>query len=68
MPEDADGSTEERLDVPVAFDLLGGQESDDRLADGQPLGGLRRLRHGNFLPLCRAGIDGLQGFSRGSGE
>ncbi len=51
VPEDADGSAEERLDVSVAFDLLGSQEADDRLADGQPLGGLRGLSHRNFLPL-----------------
>ena len=51
VTEDADGSAEERLDVPVAFDLLSSQETDDRLADGQPLGGLRGLSHRNFLPL-----------------
>ncbi len=36
VTEDADGAAEERLDVTVAFDPLSGQETDDRLADGQP--------------------------------
>ena len=48
---DADGSAEEGLDVPVALDTLSSEEPDDRLANGQPLGGLRGMRHRSYF-LC----------------
>ena len=40
VTEDADRATEEGLGVAVALDALGGEEPDDGLADGQPLGGV----------------------------
>ncbi len=45
VPEDADGTAEEGLDAIVALDTLSGEEPDDRLANGQPLSGLRGVRH-----------------------